>query len=216
MIQFKRIDWFKTAYLFLAIVFAVLWLRGCGAPQATRLVKVDVPEVKGTFKPQKPINTPVVKTSYLPKNDKSYFNKSKKAIVQNEPVVKNDTKITIDTSSIVKEPCEQQLNNFSTKFENDDIELNIEGVAEGTVKEITPSYKIKKKTIEVPVKVKETVLRVLVGAEVGVQTSLEMNKLPLKANLMFQNRKGNIWSASIDNNQTAWIGFNVTIFNWKK
>ena len=71
MIQSKNIDWFKVAYLLLAMVFAFLWLRGCGASQTPQLVEVTVPEVKGSFAPKKPINHPVNIPAVLLKNDKS-------------------------------------------------------------------------------------------------------------------------------------------------
>lgn len=67
MIQTKNIDWYKTTFLFLAILFAILWLRGCGASQTPQLVEVEVPEVKGSFEPKKPIHLKV----NLPTNDKS-------------------------------------------------------------------------------------------------------------------------------------------------
>lgn len=217
MTQLKNIDWLKVVYLFLALVFAILWLRGCGAPQTVQAVDVDVPEVKGTFEPKKPVHLKV----NLPKNDKPKIVKVENPI--NEKLVAENEALKLafakETDSLKKQLAYEkaiELNNFSTDFDDENLELHINGVVQGEVKEITPSYRIKPKTIEVPVKAKETVFRVLAGAEVGVQTSLQMNKLPIKANLMLQNKKGNIWSASIDNNQTAWIGFNASIFNWKK
>jgi hypothetical protein len=38
-----------------------------------------------------------------------------------------------------------KLNKFSTKFEDDNLLLNIDGVVQGEVQEVTPSYTIKKK-----------------------------------------------------------------------
>ena len=217
MIQSKQIDWFKIAFLFLAILFMCLWLRGCGASQTPQLVKIEVPEVKGNFEPKKPIHLKV----NLPKNDKSKIDNvenpiNQKLVAENEALKLAFAK---ETDSLKKQLAYEkavELNNFSTKFEDDNLELNINGVVQGEVKEITPSYKIKAKTIEVPVKAKETVFRVLAGAEVGVQTSLNMNKLPIKGNLMFQNRKGNIISAGFDNNKTIWIGYSVSLFNYRK
>lgn len=217
MTQLKNIDWFKAAYLFLALVFAILWLRGCSAPQTVQAVDVDVPEVKGTFKTKKPVHLKV----NLPKNDKSKIVKvenliNEKLIAENEALKLAFAK---ETDSLKKQLAYEkaiELNNFSTDFDDENLELHINGVVQGEVKEVTPSYRIKPKTIEVPVKAKETVFRVLAGAEVGVQTSLQMNKLPIKANLMLQNRKGNIWSGGYDNNGIAWIGFNVSLFNYKK
>jgi len=105
-----------------------------------------------------------------------------------------------------------QLNSFSSKFEDDNLLLNINGTVRGEVQEITPSYTIKKREVEV--KTKETVFRLLAGAEVG--SSIIVPKLNFKANLMFQNRKGDIISGSYDTNQTVWLGYNKSIFNIKR
>jgi hypothetical protein len=217
--QTKQIDWVKLVSIALAILFLFLWLRGCTSttsnpePQIAK-VKVTVPEVQGIFEPKKPINTPIAKTSNLPKIGKSYFDKLKKAIVQNEPTIVNQT---AESDSIVKEPCEHQLNNFSTKFEDDNIVLNIEGVADGTVKEITPSYKWKERQLEVPMKQKETVLRVLAGGGFGVNKDL--NQATWKLNVGLQNKKGNIIRGSYQRigNQDYWLGeYDVSIFNFKR
>jgi hypothetical protein len=221
--QTKQIDWVKVFSIVTAIVFAFLWLKGCTTsspePQIAN-VEVTVPEVRGTFPTQHPINIPILKvsnsiplkqTSNFPKNDKSYFDKSKKAIVQNEPIVVNQT---TKSDSIQKEPCEHQLNNFSTKFEDDNIELNIEGVADGIVKEITPSYKTKERKVETAVKEKQVAFRMLGGVEVG--NTIVLDKFAVKANLMFQNKKGNIFSASMDTNKAIWVGYSANIFSVKR
>lgn len=226
MIQTKNIDWYKTTFLILAITFAILWLRGCGASQTPQLVKVTVPEVEGKFAPQKPLHE-VVK---LPTNDKSKIVKvenpvNKELEAENKRLqrhVAENEKLKLafaqETDSLKKQLLYEkvtQLNNFRTDFNDENLELHIEGVVQGEVKEITPSYKIKPKTIEAPVKVKETVLRLLAGVELGLPTNSNI-PLPIKANLMLQNRKGNIFTGSIDTNGTIWAGYNFSIFNFKR
>jgi hypothetical protein len=221
--QTKQIDWVKVFAIVTAIVFAFLWLKGCTSSNSeSQIAKVEVtvPEVSGTLPTQHPINTPIVKwsnmtiskqTSNLPKIGKSYFNKPKKAIVQNDSFQVDAIHIE---DSIKKEPCERQLNNFSAKFENDDIEINMNGVAEGTVKEITPSYKIKERKVETAVKEKQVAFRMLGGVEVG--NTVVLDKFAVKANLMFQNKKGNIFSASMDTNKAIWVGYSASIFSIKR
>lgn len=99
-----------------------------------------------------------------------------------------------------------QQNEFSTDFEDENIVLNINGIVQSTVKEITPNYKIKERKVDVPVKPKKTVFRLLVGGEIGNNTKLD--GFAAKGNLMPQNKKGNIISGSFDTNQTIWIGYN--------
>jgi hypothetical protein len=76
-----------------------------------------------------------------------------------------------------------KLNKFSTKFEDDNLLLNIDGVVQGEVQELLATRSRK----EVQVKQKETVLRVLAGGEIGANTQL--NTPAAKANLLFQNKR---------------------------
>jgi hypothetical protein len=216
MIQSKQIDWVKLAYLAFAVLFAVLWLRGCEGTKP-QIVTVTVPELRGDFKAQKPVNHPVNIPLVLPKNDKTKIVKienpiNQELVAENQALKLAFAKETDSLKKLLAYEKAVQLNNFSTKFVDENMELNIDGVVQGEVKEITPTYKLKERKLDIPVKLKETVLRVYVGGEVGAQTSLEINKLRIKANLMIQNRKGNIWTGSFDNNGIAWIGFNKSIF----
>lgn len=215
----RKIDWFKVGFLFLAIVFCFLWLRGCGAPKTPQTVTVTVPEVVGSFKAQKPVNHPVNIPAVLPKIDKSKIVKIENPIdanliLENEKLKADFAKETDSLKSLLYERA-IQLNNFSTKFEDDNLELNIDGVVQGEVKEITPSYKIKQKEIKAEIKCRETAFRVLVGAKIGIPTYNAL-VLPLQANLMFQSRKGNVLSLGYDNIGTIWVGYNFSILNIKK
>ena len=222
----RKIDWFKVVFLFLAIVFCFLWLRGCGAPKTPQVVTVTVPEVVGSFKAQKPVNQPVDIYPIL-----SNFVKNK----GNQNLVDTSTNL-VDTSVKLFEENESlkqafakendslktllferaiQLNNFSTKFEDENLELNINGVVQGEVKEITPNYKIKQREIKAEIKCRETAFRVLAGAKIGIPTSNAI-VLPLQADLMFQNRKGNVLSVGYDNIGTIWVGYNFSILNIKR
>jgi hypothetical protein len=85
--------------------------------------------------------------------------------------------------------------------------LNIDGVVQGEVQEVTlatPSRKVQ-------VKQKKRYCE-LAGGEIGANTQL--NTPAAKANLLFQNKKEMI-SASYDTNQTIWIGYNFSILNIK-
>ena len=92
--------------------------------------------------------------------------------------------------------------------------LNIDGIVQGEVKEITPSYIWKKQEVEVPVKTKETFFRLLGGLEIGNNISLS-NPI-FKANLGVQNRKGNIITGSYDSNKNIYVGYQFSIFNIKR
>jgi hypothetical protein len=206
-------EFFK--YLGWILLFLVLWFRGCsGSTPSPQIVKVTVPEVKGKFKAQKPVNVPIGQK--VSKGETVYKDNpiDPKLIAENESLKQNFAREKDSLKRIIAYNKAIQLNKFSSTFEDENIVLNINGIVQGKVKEVTPNYKIKEKKMEVPVKVKETVFRLLGGLEVGNNTKLD--GFAAKANLMLQNRKGNILSGSFDTNQTIWIGYNFSIFDIKR
>jgi len=203
-------DYWKNIVIVVLLIFL---FRSCqGNEESTVTAKVVVPEVKGTFDSKKPVQIPItnaVVKEYLTTENPI----NEKLIAENEKLKKDFAKAN-DSIKQLSFNKAVQLNKFSTKFEDDNLVLNIDGIVQGEVKEITPNYKIKEKKIEVPVKVKETAFRLLAGVEVGNTTQLDAFKL--RANIMFQNRKGNIISGSFDTNQTIWVGYNISIFDIKR
>ena len=210
-------DYWKNIVIVVLLFFL---FRSCqGNEESTVTAKVVVPEVKGKFEAKKPVHIPITNSvikQYLT-TEKPSFSRSqevdKKLLAENEKLKKDFAKAN-DSIKQLSFNKAIQLNKFSTKFEDENLVLNIDGIVQGEVKEITPNYKIKEKKIEVPVKVKETAFRLLAGVEVGNTTRLDAFKL--RANIMFQNRKGNIISGSFDTNQTIWVGYNISIFDIKR
>lgn len=199
------------------LLFIALWFNGCSGNQKTETItKVTVPAVVGKFESKKPDHTP----AEWPKKD------------QEKPIIKwKDKEIRIENPVNIelvkqyvkaKDSIERlnlylksiELKRFSSKFEDDNLLLDINGIVQGEVQEITPSYTIKEKTIPVLIKQKETVFRLLGGLEIG--NNIKLDDFGVKANLMFQNRKGNIFSSSFDTSQTIWIGYNFSIFDIKR
>ncbi len=209
----------KEAFKYLGwiLLFFALWFKGCSHNEkSTVTAKVVIPEVKGKFEAKKPINVPILSPSRRQENDKKIYIENPidpKLIAENEKMKSDFAKETDSLKKIIAYNKAVQLNKFSTKFEDDNLLLNIDGIVQGEVKEITPNYTIKEKKVEVQVKPKETVFRLLGGVELGNNTKLD--GFAAKANLMLQNRKGNIISGSFDTNQTIWIGYNFSIFDIK-
>lgn len=205
-------------YLGWILLFAVLWFRGCSSTPATpKLTKVIVPEVKGKFEVKKPVSVKIESFSRHREDDKNIYIENEidqKLITENEKLKQDFAKEKDSLKRIIAYNKAVQLNKFSSDFEDDNILINIEGIVQGEVKEITPGYKIKEKKVEVLVKPKETVFRLLGGMELGNNTKLD--GFAAKANLMLQNKKGNIISGSFDTNQTIWIGYNFSIFDIKR
>lgn len=203
-------------YLGWILLFVFLWFRGCSATTpATQTAKVIVPEVKAKFEAKKPVHEPVVIKANSPQLKISTEPNPlvQKLVKENERLVQDFAKAN-DSIKQLSFNKAIQLNKFSTKFEDENVVLNINGVVQGEVKEITPNYTIKERKMEVPVKSKETVFRLLGGLELG--NNIQLDAFKVKANLMFQNRKGNIITGSFDTNQTVWVGYNISIFDIKK
>jgi len=212
-------------YLGWILLFVFLWFRGCsGSVQSPQIAKVIVPEVIGKFESKKPTHVRIMTKSVhdtvvMYKKGQNVYMKNpidKKLIAENEKI-KIDFAKANDSIKKLSFNKAIQLNKFYTKFDDDNLVLNIEGVVQGEVKEITPSYTIKEKKIEVPVKQKETVLRVLAGGGIGLNK--ELNQAAYNLNLNFQNRKGDIISAeylNIGGQQFGMIGFKKSIINIKR
>ena len=201
-------------YLGWILLFIVLWFKGCsGATPTPQIAKVIIPEVKGNFQAKKPVHEAISSRKERTATGKEILQVenpiNKKLIAENEKLKKDFAKAN---DSIKKLSFNKaiQLNKFSTKFEDENIVLNVNGVVRGEVKEVTPNYTIKKKEIEVPVKVKETVFRVLAGGAIGLNK--KMNQATYKLDLNFQNRKGNIISVGYDTDNKIWLGYYRTIF----
>lgn len=205
-------------YLGWVLLFFVLWFKGCSATKkSTVTAKVIVPEVKGKFEAKKPVNVKIEPSSRRQEKGKTVYkdNPIDPLLVAENEKLKQDFAKEIDSlKRIIAYNKSVQLNKFSSDFEDDNVVININGIVQGEVKEITPSYTIKKKKVEVQVKPKETVFRLLGGFELGNNTKLDGFKA--KGNLMLQNKKGNIISASFDTNQTIWLGYNFSIFDIKR
>jgi hypothetical protein len=210
-------EFFK--YLGWILLFVFLWFNGCSRNEkSVASVKITIPEVKGSFDSEKPKHTPIV----INANNKAVVQKGETAFYENEidKMIAESEKLKQDfakaNDSIKKLQYSKaiQLNKFNSVFEDDAIKININGIAKGEVKELTPTYTIKERKLEVPVQAAATAFRILAGMEVGNNTSL--NDFKVKANIMFQNRKGNILSASFDTNQTIWVGYSFSILNIKR
>ncbi|MCC9016915.1 hypothetical protein [Flavobacterium lipolyticum] len=195
------------------LLFVSLWFKGCSKEgKSETIVKVKVPEVKAVLEAKKPDQKPID----FPKKGETIYRDNPlnaKLSDENEKLKLDYAKMSDSLRSKAYEMA-IELNNFSTKFEDENLLLNINGTVRGEVQEVTPSYVIKSKELSVPLKQKESVFRVLGGLEMG--NTLQLDNFKVKGNLMFQNRKGNIISTSFDTQQTFWVGYNFSIFNIKR
>ncbi len=106
-----------------------------------------------------------------------------------------------------------ELKSFESQFEDENLKLTINGIVGGNeVKEITPTYNIKERKIDVPQK--QVKFRMLVGG--GLGNSLTFDKPLFNANVGFQNAKGNILRFSFDTEQRIMVGYDFSLFKISK
>jgi hypothetical protein len=218
---------FKNSFLYLGWVFffLCLWLKGCSsAPGETVVKDVVIPEKTGIFESKKPKHNHIVEVNKmvipdnLTNNNFTDFVKLQNDIAklyeENALLLNDFEKETDSLKRIIMYQNAIALNKFSTTFEDDNLLLNIDGIVRGEVQSITPSYKIKEQKIEVPIKQKEVKFRMLIGA--GIGNSLQFDRALFKANVGFQNAKGNILQASFDTEQRVMLEYNLSLFKVKR
>lgn len=212
-------EWIKYFGWILAISL-LLWVKSCNPEPKTKIVTVTIPEKKGSFTPVKPDNTKISQTKWEKGDPVITENPFNKELLKDNKNLKDIIKAANDSINKFKSVNDSiklkmftevnQINAFSSKFEDDNIILNINGIARGEVKEITPSYTIKQQRIDVPIQEKLPALRVYGGGEVGNTKILD--ELSFKGSVLFQNRKGNIISAGYDTDNKIWLGYYRSIF----
>ena len=102
-----------------------------------------------------------------------------------------------------------ELKKFESNFEDENLKLTINGIIAGNkVKEITPTYTIKERKIELPQK--QVKFRMLVGG--GLGNSITFDKPIFNANIGFQNSKGNVLRFGYDSEQRIMVGYDFSLF----
>ena len=192
---------------FWSILLTLLLCKSCH--KDLEKIIVTVPAVSGTFESVKPIHTVITKTKTVTTKDTSLISK----LQSENDKLKCDFEKANDSLKLVIFNQAIQLKEFSHTFNDSNITATASGIVRGEVQSLKLNYTIKEKTVIVP-KPKETVFRLLGGLEIGNNKTLD--NFTAKANLMFQNRKGNIISGSIDMNQNVFLGYNAQIFQVKR
>jgi len=199
-------------YLGWVFAFLLLWLNGCESEKQTTVI----PEVKGNFEPTKEITHTIIDAVYL---DKIIKTKDAK-LINDISTLYNENEVlkqvySNETDSLKRELMylkSIQLNEFYHEFNNDTINILVKGIVQGEVKSLQPFYTIKerKQSVTIPV----VKFRLLTGF--GVGNSINFDKPLFKANLGFQNAKGNILRASFDTEKRFMLEYDFSIFSIKK
>lgn len=98
-----------------------------------------------------------------------------------------------------------QIRDYKIPYDDEFVSITNNITAQGEVLSFQQEYKLKERTVKAEVPVKVPKLAVLVGGELG--NTIQFDKFVAKGNLMIQNKKGNILSASYDTEERIWIGY---------
>lgn len=196
----------KKAYRYLfsfggwILLFLVLWFKGCvnSSNNSNSSTKVTIPAVTKTLPTATapeikhiPIEVPKwykdrkTENKYL----KNISDAEEKIIAYQEEIewMQDEFNYADSIKKIELYRLATELKNFESNFEDEYIKLTINGIIGGNeVKEITPTYTRK----EISVPQKQVTFRMLVGGGIGINK--ELNQGTWKANVGFQNKKGNI------------------------
>lgn len=129
-------DYWKNIVIIVLLFFV---FRSCqGGDETIVTAKVIVPEAKGTFDSKKPAHEAVSSKKERTATSKEILQVEnpidKKLIAENEKLKKDFAKAN-DSIKQLSFNKAIQFNKFSTKFEDDNLVLNIDGIVQGEVKE---------------------------------------------------------------------------------
>ena len=215
----------RILYITVVVLAVLLWLKGCkgetNVSQSNNQV-VTIPAVTNTLPTTSDIKYETIVTPKWyrdTKTEKKYLKDisemEEKIIAYQEEIDNMQTEFmwgdSIKQAELYRLATE--LKSFETELEDEYLKLKINGIIAGNeVKEITPTYTIKKREVNVPKK--ETKFRMLGG--VGIGNTLMFNKPIFNANVGFQNKKGNILTIGYDTETRILLGYNFSIFKIDK
>lgn len=209
------------------LLFLVLWFKGCGGPYTPSVTTITTPEITKTLPtataPEiKHIPIEVPKWYRDRKAENKYLkdlSEAEEKMIAYQEEIDNMQSEFMWSDSIKKAESYRlatELKNFESNFEDENLKLKINGIIGGNqVKEITPTYTIKSKTIDVPQK--QVKFRMLVGGGLGINK--ELNQGTWKVNTGLQNKNGNIIEATfqkIGDQEYYLIGYDFSLFKITK
>lgn len=197
---------------FIIAVFLTLFFKGCEKPRTiTReidkpvSIKLPTPKAEAITK-EKPV-TPWRES----KKENSFLQKQiDSLLVDNEKLKNTFVEAPESTQIDLYNDC-IKLNKFSSKTENKDVNIEVNGIVRGEVKSLDIKYNL------IPQPQKEVTFRLLSGGGVGIDKNLRSPYF--KIDLGFQNQKGDIISGSamkINSEIYFTINFHKSIFVIKK
>jgi hypothetical protein len=211
---------FKNGILYLGwiLFFACLFFRSCTGTSTPGTTSVTIPAITKTLPADTIIKHETIKIPKWykdTKTEKKYLKditEAEQRIIAYQEEIDNMQSEFMWSDSIKQAEMFRlatELKKFESNFEDEHLKLTINGIIGGNqVKEITPTYTIKAKKIDVPQK--QVKFRMFVGG--GLGNSLTFDKPLFNGNVGFQNAKGNILRFSFDTEQRIMIGYDFSLF----
>ena len=213
---------FKKSFLYLGWILLVLLLFFRGCDSSVPGTSVTIPAITKTLPSDTIIKHQVLEVKKMVRDRKTEnkylkdISEAEQRIIAYQEEIDNRQSEFMWSDSIKQAEMFRlatELKNFESNFEDENLKLKINGIIAGNeVKEITPTYTIKAKKIDVPQK--QVKFRMLVGG--GLGNSLTFDKPLFNGNVGFQNAKGNILRFSFDTEQRIMIGYDFSIFKITK
>lgn len=211
---------FKNGILYLGwiLFFACLFFRSCSGTSTPGTTSVTIPAITKTLPADTILKHETIKIPKWykdTKTEKKYLKdltEAEQRIIAYQEEIDN-MQSEFQWSDSIKQAemfrLATELKKFESNFEDENLKLTINGIIGGNqVKEMTPTYTIKAKKIDVPQK--QVKFRMLVGG--GLGNSLTFDKPLFNGNVGFQNAKGNILRFSFDTEQRIMIGYDFSLF----
>lgn len=196
-------------YIIIGVLMFLLWQKSCTGDKEPQTVVI--PEQKGSFpERQNPEPIPAPKKEYVYK----YITETDTVKIEVENPINQELMAFYLASKNKDSLYADAIGEREYNIVEEDSLLMTENQikTQGHLLSFQQSYTLKER--EVPVKQKETVLRLLGGFEVGNTTQLD--NFTAKANLGLQNRKGNILSVGYDTEENWWLGYQINLGEIKR
>ena len=211
-------------YLGWILLFACLFLRSCSGSSVPVTTSVKIPEITKqlpTVKGKEIVHIPIEVPRWYKdtKAEKKYLkdiSEAEERIIAYQEEIDN-MQSEFMWGDFIKQAelyrLATELKKFESNFEDENLKLTINGIIGGNeIKEITPTYTIKEKKIDVPQK--QVKFRLLGG--VGIANTLTFDKPLFNANIGFQNAKGNVLRIGYDSEKRVLFEYDFSIFKVSK
>lgn len=205
----------KYSNLFLYGVIGVLafllWIKSCTGEEKKQTV--TIPEQTGNFKPVINPKPDTIKEPYPVVKWKD------KIVYQDNPVnqeLVNELRKALEENDSLKALAMYAdavaIREYTIPLEDSLVKTENYFKTQGELLEFKQSYILKERKVDI--KTPELLFRLLGKIEVGNTT--QFDNFNAKANLMFQNKKGNIYSIGFDTEERIYVGYGFKIFEIKK